>query len=255
MSNSARVVALVLLSWAVGCSGGATPTPSTPSSGGGSVPAFAGEANSATDGAGAAFNRASLSLNVTGANTLLLAAWHSEFDGGLPDGWTVTANGTPGTPMVDTNGYTGGDGNRRFRIYYWLNPTPGPNTIVVANPYNGANELAVSAILLTGVAQVGPLGAVIRDVSTSARTGESETVATTTSDLVVHVIADGLFVRGMLGAGETSRSIANDGGHQQDGDASLWISTKPGAAASTTVSSSGWTSRVINGVAIVVHGG
>ena len=46
--------------------------------------------------------------------------------------------------MVDTNGYTGGDGNRRFRIYYWLNPTPGPNTIVVANPYNGDNELAVS---------------------------------------------------------------------------------------------------------------
>jgi hypothetical protein len=101
---------------------------------------------------------------------------------------------------------------------------------------------------------VGPLGAVVRDVSTSPRTGESETVTTTTSDLVVHVIANALFVRGVLASGETSRSIANDSGHQQDGDASLWISTKPGNAATTTVSSSGWGSRVINGVAIVVHG-
>jgi hypothetical protein len=103
MSNFARSLTLVLLLGTVACGGGgATPMPSPPSPGSGSVPVFAGEANSATDGAGAAFNRASLSLNVSGANTLL-AAWHAEFDGGLPDGWTVTANGVPGTPIVDTN--------------------------------------------------------------------------------------------------------------------------------------------------------
>src|SRR5215831_1982309 len=257
MPSPMRLLATALIMAAAACgssSPASLPSPS-PSPGGGSVPAFAGEAHSATDGAGEAFNRSSLSLNVSGTGTLLLVAWHAEFDGGLPDGWTVTANGTPGTLMVDTNGYTGGDGNRRFRIYYWVNPSPGPNTIVVANPYNGANELAVSAVLLTGVFPSGPLGAVVRDVSTSNRTGESETVSTTASDLVVHVIADGLFVRGTLGSGETSRSIANDGGHQQDGDASLWISTRPGSAGTTTVSSSGWASRVINGVAIVVHGG
>jgi hypothetical protein len=71
--------------------------------------------------------------------------------------------------------------------------------------------------------------------------------------LVVHVIADGLFIRGTLGDGETSRSVANDGIHRADGDASLWIATKPGEPGSTTVSSSGWASRVINGAAIVVH--
>jgi chitodextrinase len=38
------------------------------------------------------------------------------------------------------------------------------------------------------------------------------------------------------------------------GDASLWISTKPGESGSTTVSSTNWASGVINGVAIVVHG-
>ena len=246
-----------------------TPAPSTPApapsptGGGGATPAFAGEADSATDGAGSAFNRSSLSLNVSGTGTLLIVAWHAEFDGGLPDGWTVTANGTPGTLLVDTNGYTGGDGNRRFRIYYWLNPAPGPNTIVVANPYNGANELAVSAILLTGVAQPGPLGDVVRDVSTNGRTSESETVPTTTSDLVVHVIADATLVRGTLGSGEMSLSVANDGNQKLnagDGDASLWIASKPGTSPTTTVSSSGWPTgpapspRPLNGVAIVVHG-
>jgi hypothetical protein len=254
MRRVRRSIALIWLSASLAC-GSSTPAPSTPPAGGsGVVPAFAGEANSATDGAGAAFNRATLVLNAAGTNTLLLAAWHAEFDGGLLDAWSVTDNGTPGTLIVATNGYTGSDGNRLFRIYYWLNPAPGPHTIAVSNPSNGANELAVAAVLLTGVAQSAPIGAVARDVSTSNRTGESETVATTTGDLVVHVIADALFTRGSLGAGETSRSIANDGGHQQDGDASLWISTKPGASGSTTVSSSGWAPRVINGVAIVVHG-
>jgi hypothetical protein len=137
-----------------------------------------------------------------------------------------------------------------------VNPTPGANTILVTNDlFDGGNELAVSAILLTGAAQTDSLGTTVVDVSTSDRTGESETVATTTSDLVVHVIADRLFTRGTLGDGETSRSVANDGGHIQDGDASLWISTKPGEPSSTTVSSTDWASSVINGVAIVVHGG
>ena len=158
--------------------------------------------------------------------------------------------------IVETDGYTGGAGNRRFRIYYWLNPPPGPNTVIVTNPQADStpNELAVSVVLLGNVAQASPLGAIALDVSTSARTGESETVPTTTNDLVVHVIADALIVRGTLGTGETSRSVANDGAHPADGDASLWISTKPGELPSTTVSSSGWASRVINGVAIAVHG-
>jgi hypothetical protein len=94
----------------------------------------------------------------------------------------------------------------------------------------------------------------VLDVSTTARTGESETVPTTTTDLVLHVIADALLVTGNLGSGETSISLANDGGHPQDGDASLWISTKPGSSGNTTVSSSGWASRTINGVGIAVHG-
>ena len=217
-------------------------------------PVVSAEAHSATDGAGAAFNSSTLSLNVSGTNNLLIAALHAEFDGGTPDAWTVTRNGVPGTSIVQTDGYAGGAGNRRFRIYYWLNPTPGANTIVVSNPYTGPNELAVSVILLTNVDLTNPIGAPSLDVSTAARTGETETVSTATSDLVVHVIADALLVTGTLGSGETSVSLANDGHHPLDGDASLWISTKPGGTPSTTVSSSGWASRVINGVAIAVHG-
>ena len=121
---------------------------------------------------GTAFNRTTLTLNVSGTNTMILAAWHAEYDGNNPDSWTVTCNGVPGTLITDTNGYNGGDGNRRFRTYYWLNPSPGTNTIVVSNPYNGGNELAVSAILLNNVSQVSPIGTPALDVSTVARTSE-----------------------------------------------------------------------------------
>jgi hypothetical protein len=68
------------------------------------------------------------------------------------------------------------------------------------------------------------------------------------------VIADALVTRGSLGPSETSLAVVNDGQHPADGDASLWISTKPGQNPTTTVSSSGWASRVLNGVAIVLHG-
>jgi VCBS repeat-containing protein len=188
-----------------------------------SPPGFVLETHSATDGAGAAFNKSVLPVNVTGVNPLLLAAWHAEFDGGLPDGWRVEYAGVPGTLIVDTNGYSGGDGNRRFRIYYWANPTPGLNSLIVSNNTTIANELAVSAILLTNAAQINPLGDVAVDASTHLRSAESETVNAVASDLIVHVIADRLIVRGALGPGETSRSVANDGAHPADGDASLWI--------------------------------
>lgn len=224
-------------------------------SGGGQPPGFASANSLAQDGIGVMFDGATLPLTVSGTNTLLIAAWHSEFDGNYPDAWRVECNGVPGTPITDTNGYSGGDGNRRFRTYYWLNPAPGSNTILVTNDLSiEDNELAVSAVLLTNVAQLNPIGAISADVSTADRNGETEVLPTNAGDLVVHVIAYGLVTRGNLGAGETSRSVANDGKHAPEGDASLWIATKPGGDSSTAVSSSGWASRVINGVAIAVHG-
>jgi len=244
------LVSLLGLSPACGGGSSAPGKGSAPST----APVFVTEAHSATDGAGPEFNSSTLTINVSGSSTLLIAAWHSEFDGGLPDDWSVQDNGLAGTEIVDTDGYTGGAGNRRFRIYYWVNPAPGTNTVVVSNPNTGANELAVSVILLNHVSQTSPIGTPILDVSTAARTGESETVPTSPSDLVIHVIADALLTRGTLGSGETSVSIANDGNHPADGDASLWISTKPGSSGNTTVSSSGWASRTINGVGIAVHG-
>jgi hypothetical protein len=241
-------------------SGAATATTAAPAL---SSPVFVAEAHSATDGCcGLQFNNVTLTLNVTGTDRLLMVAWHSEWDGvpdpnrTLPDpeAWTVTNNGVPGTVIVDTNGYKGGDGNRRFTIYYWLNPPGGTNTIAVSNSNSGANELSVSAVLFTNVDQTNPLGDVVLDVSTSDRTGESETASTAPPDLFLHVIADALLVRGKLGPGETSISVANDGAKPQDGDASLWISTKLGTDPTTTVSSSGWWfPMVMNGVGIVLH--
>jgi len=236
--------------WLWSCSVGSGTTALTPTT----PPVFVSETHSATDGVGADFNTSTLSLNITGPNPLLLVAWHSEFDNNMPDSWNVTCNGVPGTEIVDTNGYTGGAGNRRFRIYYWRSPAPGTSTIVVSNPGKEPNELAVSAVLFNHVSVNDPRPLPVLDVSTSDRTGESETISTIASDLVVHVIADAFFTRGTLGSGETSRSIANDDKHTDDGDASLWISTKPGGPARTNVSSSGWGRRVINGVAITLHG-
>ncbi len=130
-------------------------------------PTFVTETQSATDGC-CDCNTITpvLALNVTGTNRLLLVAWHSEWDG-IPDpnrsqpdpgAWSVSSNGVPGTEIVDTNGYKGGDGNRHFRIYYWLNPPLGTNTIAVSNPNTGPNELAVSAMLFSNVDQTNPVG-------------------------------------------------------------------------------------------------
>jgi Concanavalin A-like lectin/glucanases superfamily len=186
-------------------------------------PAFSIETHSSTDGCcGLFYNNATLSLNVTGNNTILIVAWHSEWDGGPgatptppdPEAWSVTNNGVPGTVVVEANGYTGADGNRRFRIYYWLNPAPGINTINVSNPNTGANELSVVGMLFTNVDQTNPIGDVGLDVSTIERSSETETVNSTSNDLVLHVIADALDVRGTLGPGGTAVAMANDGLHR-----------------------------------------
>lgn len=236
--------------------------PWTVSVGSPTPPTVVAEAHFAVDRNTAVPNRADLSINVSGTNPLLIVAFHSELDGGDTN-WSVQSNGIPGTLLANLDGYFGPKNNHRFQIYYWANPPQGTNAIVVQNTYLGSNELAVSAIVLNNVLPGAPLGAVASNLSTTPRTSESETVATATSDLVVHIIADASFVRGTLSSGETSVSIANDGLQKTspgDGDASLWVSTKIGQASSTTVGSTGWPSspapapRVVNGAAIVVHG-
>jgi hypothetical protein len=84
------------------------------------------ETHFAVDQNTSGLNRANLSLNVSGTNNLLLLAFHMEFDGGDTN-WSAQDNGIPGTLLVNTDGYTGGAGNQRFRIYYWVNPPTGNN--------------------------------------------------------------------------------------------------------------------------------
>jgi len=243
-------------------SGEATRTTAAP---GTDPPFFSAETHSDTDGCcGLQYNNSTLTMDVSGTNRLLMLTWHSEWDGWEPretpdpGAWSVTNNGVPGTVIAETNGYwpAGVDGNRRFRIYYWLNPPLGINTIRVSNPNTGANELSVSAMLFTNVDQTNPLGEIVVNVSTSERTAESETLHTVPTDLVVHAIANGRDnLGGSLGPGETSRAIVNDTFFK--GDASLWLSTKPGETPTTTVSSSGWApsiAGILNAVAFVLHG-
>lgn len=226
------------------------------------APVFVAETHSSTDGCcGLEYNNATLTLNVTGNNRLLIAAWHAEWDGGpgpaptarFPEAWSVTNNGVPGTPLVDSDGYWGGEGNRRFRVYYWVNPPLGVNTVRVTNPNTGLNELASVAMLFNGVDQLTPVGQVAVDVSPADRSAESETVATQLADLVLHVIANGRDnVGGTVSAGETSRAVVNDNFFKND--AAMWLTSKGATGASTTVSSSGWAPRIMTGAAIVLRG-
>ena len=220
----------------------------------GGPPVFVTQNANAVEGQGSAENNMTLTINVTGSNNMVIAAWHTENDGGFPADWAIKDNGVAGTQLVSTNGYDAPFPNNNFRVYYWLNPPLGTNTVTVSNPSTTANELAMSVIQLSNVAQASPIGQVATDVSASTRTSEGETVTTGSGDLVVHIIADALLTRGTLSAGETSRSVANDGKHPQDGDSSLWISTEPGGSPTTNVGSSGWATRVMNSAAIVVHG-
>ena len=48
-----------------------------------------------------------------------------------------------GTLLVDTNGYTGGDGNRRFRIYCWTKPPLGGGSLLVTNDLERRRERVV----------------------------------------------------------------------------------------------------------------
>ena len=223
-------------------------------------PSFVSEAHSSSDGCcGLEYNNTALTIDVTGTNRLLIAVWHSEWDGTPnpaptppdPEAWSVTNNGVPGTLFVESNGYREATDNRRFRIYYWVNPPLGENIVRVSNPNTGPNELAAAALLFNNVDQLDPLSVQVNQ-SLVARTSESETVSTALTDLVLHVIANGLDNVGTIGPGETSRAIVNDNFNK--GDASLWLTTKPGEDPTTTVSSSGWADLILNAAAIVLHG-
>ena len=91
-------------------------------------PVFAAEAHYAFDRNTTGPNRADLSLNVSGENTLLIVALHSEFDGDT--NWLATCNGVPGTLLVNTNGYVGGSDNQRFESTTG-NPAQGPAAIAI----------------------------------------------------------------------------------------------------------------------------
>jgi len=226
------------------------------------TPTFTSEAHSATDGSGTAFETATNSITISGSNPLLIACFHAEF-GGIESlavdqyYWRATYNGVAGRMFVVTNGYHGGTGNTLLRCYYWTAPAAGAHNLIVTlgdgtsdGVNGGANELSVAAILLNGAAQTFyPFRDVAVDVSTNTRTSETITVNSAATDLVVHIVAAAVTAPGTLGAGETSRSLANDGSD----DASVWITTKPGGASTTTVSSTGWANTFpIQGIAFSV---
>lgn len=211
----------------------------------------------ATDGAGTSFNQSTIAVTVGGPNPMLVACWHSEFaDASKSYRDDFVYNGVLGRLFYDTRGYH--DANT-LRCAYWIGSmlTTGTHDLVVTLGPRGvapgnAQELTVQALLFNNVAPVlYPFRDTQKDISTSNRSSETETLSSTASDLVVHIIASSLATAGTLGSGETAIVNANDA----TDDASLYISTKAGGASTTTVSSSGWASTFnLQGLAFSIKG-
>lgn len=217
-------------------------------------------ATDSADGGHAAnfFNQSTQSVTLT-TGQLLLVAIHSEFTFGDFDdlySWYVTWNSLPLELLCKTDGYNGGASNGLFHIWYLIAPSSTTANLFVAT-YDlaartitvDANELAVGYTISDNVAQINsPFTSLNKDISHTNRTGESVTVTSNSNDLIYHLIASGLATPGALGSGETSRVVAND----TTDDASILISTKNGASTNTTVSTTGWTSSKLQGVALAI---
>lgn len=221
--------------------------------GGASGPSFVSQANfvvdSAVTGISGDGNHATLSMNITGSNTLLVACWEVEFDGSLSEfdavGWEFRFNGIWGRQFYGTQGYAGGaSNNHRLRCAYWTNPTAGTHDLVIVLTAGVpgvsatiANEIGVCAVLFNNAAQTyWPFRDTQKDISATTRTSETETVTSSTTDLVVHVMASSHAVIGTIGAGETTVSqTANAGADITN----VLVTTKAGTS-SVTVGSTGW---------------
>lgn len=226
------------------------------------LPSYASGAFTATDSADGGhpaqfFNISTQSVTI-GAGQALIAFVHSEFPAtALNSIWIQrgTYAGMPGRLIVLTDGYSGGVGNKKYWVWIWAAPTVGTANLVIdiqdiaTNVTDsGANELTVAYAVFNNAAQITlPIRSVTKDISAANRTSETEIVTSGNTDLILHAIASGLQVVGALGAGETSRIVANEAGKD---NASILVSTKAGAAGTTTVSSTGWASSVIEGLGL-----
>ena len=91
-------------------------------------------------------------------------------------------------------------------------------------------ELSVSAMVITNAHSLTPVGAVAAIYGDTARSGTTVNVPSTTSDLVVDLLAFYAFEH-VPGTGQTQRVFSDNAGN-----ASTRMSTKPGGSSATAMS-------------------
>ena len=185
----------------------------------------------------------STSLNAIGNDRLLVVGlcWDDDYADSTA---SVTYGGMTCTPMFMTNWFYG---SGKVAIYSLTAPPAGDHTLQVT--LSGvASELSMSGILLTNANQTGSVGSVAGYFADGPVADSSLNVSSTTTDLVVDVLGYNAFEPSPA-AGQMERVVSDNPGH-----ASTRMSTKPGAAGSTTMAWSLSDITEVSQIAITIQG-
>jgi hypothetical protein len=185
----------------------------------------------------------STTLVSSGANRVLLAGlcWNGDEEDTV---LSVSYDGLPCAHVLTTNWFYG---SGKVALYSLTAPPVGSHTLQIIMSAR-VKELSLSGMILTNVDQLAPLGLPAGNDSGGPVTGINVSVPSTGNDLVVDVL--GFYAFDPLPGAEQNERIVS----LNSGNASNRMSTKPGAAGSTSMS---WTvsdATEISLIAVAVKG-
>jgi len=157
---------------------------------------------------------------------------------------SLTYAGEACSPLLITNWF---NGSGRLALYFLPAPDAGSNTLQVTMSGITA-ELSLAAMVITNANQPEAVGAVAANYSSTLRDSVTIALASNVNDLVVDVL--GFYTADHLpGLGQTLRILANN-----DGNASVMMSTKTGEVSLTTMSWFSDEATQISEVGVSIHG-
>jgi hypothetical protein len=192
-----------------------------------------------------ALNVTSLSTTLvsTGANRVLLVGlcWNDSNGDAVS---SVTFGGVPCPEVFTTNWFYGGG---RIALHALTAPPQGSQTVRVTMT-GRVSELALAGLLFTNANQTASLGVPAAYYSEGPEGSVGVMAPSATNDLVVDLLGYYAF-EPTEGIGQTVRLMA-----ENPGNASLRLSTKPGAANATTMSWSMSDATEISQIGVAIKG-
>lgn len=200
------------------------------------------EFSTAAEATGLDVSTLSTTLSSTGANRVLLAGlcWNDPDEDVVT---SVTYGGVPCTELYTTNWFYG---SGRVALYYLTAPPAGDHTLIVTLS-GSAQELSLAGLILTNANQSASFGPAAAYFSDGPVGSIGITVPSATNDLVVDLLGYYAFDP-TEGNDQIVRIIS-----ENSGNASIRMSTKPGAA-NATMSWSMSASTEISQIAVAVKG-